>query len=326
MKLLIHPKIYLVLFLIFINLTLQAQKERYESAYNVLKEMLEEKREPDFKKALFTIENAWYNDSLSYTDFDNKIKTIADSCRLMIKRKGVVKFKTSGNWAIFMYMTKPMPENKNKPYQYDFEDFLGDKDYSNTFVTRILRDGKGTCLSLPLLYKCIAQDLQVEARLTIGPSHTWIRHTDEEGKWTNVELTSGQLPSDGVMITELNIRIEAIKSGAYFNPLTEKESIAFLLTQLALGYEKKFGQLDEFTEKCSDLSIQYYAPNVVAYMSKSNRLAYKLHDQKNLTKEEKEKTQTEYLAIQKKLLDMGADTISPKEYNNWVSSMQKRKE
>lgn len=317
-----------ILLLIFISTFTQniySQTEYYEKAFVVLKQMLEGTKEVDFKKALFTVENAWYNDSLNYSDFDSKIKVIADSCRKMVAKKGIERFKTSGNWAIFMYMTKPVPENNNQAYKYNFEDFLGDNDYSNTFVNRILKDGKGTCLSLPLLYKCIAQKLGIEAQLTIGPSHAWIRHTDEQGKWTNVELTSGQLPTDGVMITELNIKIEAIKSGAYFNPLTEKESIAFLLTQLAQGYEHKFKRLDYFTDKCSDLSIQYYAPNVIAYMCKSNHLAYVLQN-KNIDEKKRLKTKTEYLEIQKKLLDIGADTISPKEYNNWVSSMQNRKE
>jgi hypothetical protein len=182
-----------------------------------------------------------------------------------------------------MWMTQKVLENNNQPFHHDFTDCTGKENFTYTFVTRALQDHTGNCLSLFLLYKCLAQQVGVEACLALGPSHAWIRHPDEEGEWANVELTSGQLPSDGLMMTELGIGTEAIKSGAYFKVLTEQEAIAFLLTQLALGYEHKFGHLDAFTERCTDLSLAYSRPNVVAYMLKANHLARK--SQRLLTSE-----------------------------------------
>ncbi len=236
--------IEILLLFIGVSVTLTAQNENnFEEAFNELKGMLEDERPIDYTKALFSVENAWHNDTLSYSKFERELKDIAITCRVMIGNKGIQNYKTAGNWAIFMWMMKPVPENDNEPYSYNFEDFLGRSDYSNTFVTKLMTTQKGTCLSLPLFYKCLAKELEVEAKLTLGPSHAWIRHKDEEGKWVNVELTSGQFPSDGLMMTELGIKTEAVKSGAYFKPLSEIETIAFLLTILAQVYEDKTGAI-----------------------------------------------------------------------------------
>ena len=171
--------------------------------------------------------------------------------------------------------------------------------------------------------------MNVQAKLTIGPSHLWIRHLDEEGKWVNVELTSGQLPSDGLMMTELGINREAIKSGAYFKPLTERESIAFLLTQLAYSYQRKFGEYNGFTEKCADLSIEIYNANVMAYMLKSNKLAIDGQNeiaQKKPDEEKLEQIHKRYVSIQEKLKIFGATIIKAEDYNSWVNSMKSRKQ
>lgn len=316
-------RILLILFL-GISFSNFAQQEHYEKAYSELKSMLEDKTELNFKKALFTVENAWFDYKQNYSDFENEIAEIANVCKKMVGRKKLTNFKTANNWAIFMYLTQRIPENDSIPYSYDFEDFLGENKFNNTFVTRLTEDKKGNCLSLPLLYKCIAQDLKAEAKLTLGPSHAWIRHTDEKGKQINVELTSGQFPTDGILITELDIKREAIKTGAYFKPLTEKETIAFLLTQLALSYENKLGKFDEFTEKCVDLSIQYFEPNVIAYSIKMNKVAIEA-DKKQNNNENVTELHQKYIVYQNTLNQLGADTIEPEDYNKWVNKMKTRK-
>ncbi|MEB3800745.1 hypothetical protein INQ45_06575 [Flavobacterium columnare] len=299
-------------------------QEHYEKAYSDLNSMLNGKTELNFSKALFIVENAWYNNKLNYSDFDKQIDSIATLCQKMIDKKGLNNYKTASNWAIFMYMTQKVPENKQNPYSYDFEDFLGEKDFSSTFVTRILKYRKGNCLSLPLLYKSIAQKMNADAKLTLGPSHAWIRHIDEDENWANVELTSGQFPTDGILMTELDIKREAIQTGAYFKPLSEKETIAFLLTQLALGYQAKFDKLDDFTEKCSNLSINHFEPNVIAYSIKINKVSAEAIKKQQLNHDVLE-LHKQYVAYQKTLNNLGADNIKPEEYNKWINTMKNRK-
>jgi hypothetical protein len=89
----------------------------------------------------------------------------------------------------------------------------------------------------------------------------------------NLELTSGQIYQDQLIIDDMQIEQKAIQQGTYLKGLSDLETVAFLLTQLAQGYEKKFGKMDDFTDKCANLSILHYPPNAVAYMLKSNHMA-----------------------------------------------------
>ena len=169
--------------------------------------------------------------------------------------------------------------------------------------------------------------MDAQALLTLGPSHAWIRHEDETGKWTNVELTSGQFPSDGLMMTELGVGNEAIRSGAYGKELTEQQALAFMLTQLALGYQHKTGRWDAFTDKCADLSIRYFSPNVVAYMMKANRAtvqAQELTASNPAQKEKLELLHQQFELYQSKLRTLGAGSLTSESYNQWVKSMKTR--
>ena len=307
--------------------SVQAQTAPYEAAYVTLRSMLEKKQPLSFSKAVFTVENAWYDNKLSQADFDQQIAQLASLCQQMVAKKQLQAYRTSRNWAIFMLLSQKVPENNSKPYTYDFDDFTGNGNYAHTFVTRLLKDHKGNCLSLPLLYKCIAQQLGAQALLTLGPSHAWIRHVDETGKWTNVELTSGQFPSDGLMMTELGVTNEAIRSGAYGKELTEQQAMAFLLTQLALGYQHKTGRWDAFTDKCADLSIRYFTPNVGAYMIKANRAtvrAQKLAATNPAQQQQLKQLHQQFALYQTKLRTLGAGTLSSETYAQWVKSMKAR--
>jgi hypothetical protein len=305
----------------------RAQRVAYETAYGTLKLMLESKQAPSFSKAVFTVENAWYDNKLAQADFDRQLAQLAGLCQQMVAQKQLQAYRTSRNWAIFMLLTQQVAENEARPYAYDFEDFTGNGNYAHTFVTRLLKDRKGNCLSLPLLYKCLAQQLGTEARLTLGPSHAWIRHVDEKGNWTNVELTSGQFPSDGLMMTELGVSNEAIRSGAYGKELSEQEALSFMLTQLALGYQHKTGHWDAFTDKCADLSIRYFAPNVVAYMIKANRLTTQAQALLAAAPVQKDKltlVHQQFEACQAQLRKLGAGSLSSESYNQWINSMKAR--
>ena len=137
------------------------------------------------------------------------------------------------------------------------------------------------------------------------------------------------MPSDGLMMTELGIRRAAVSSGAYFKPLTEKESIAFLLTELGFSYARKFGIYDDFTEKCADLSLQYMSANILAYYLKSNKLAQQGKRYIRLEMFHSpflKVTHKEYVAIQTKLRELGESIIVDEDYSEWVNSMMARKE
>ena len=128
-----------------------AQTASYEAAYATLKAMLENKQPSNFSKAVFTVENAWFNNKLSQAEFDKQIAQLAALCQQMVAKRQLQAYRTSRNWAVFVLLSQKVLENDAKPYTYDFEDFTGNGDYAHTFVTRLLKDHKGNCLSLPLL-------------------------------------------------------------------------------------------------------------------------------------------------------------------------------
>jgi hypothetical protein len=105
------------------------------------------------------------------------------------------------------------------------------------------------------------------------------------------------------------------------------ETVAFLLTQLAQGYEKKFGKLDDFTDKCANLSILYYPPNAVAYTLKSNHMAARCQEIQKAGKktEEYEQKHKKYLEYEQRLEFLGAGTIDGESYVQWVRKMQSRR-
>lgn len=100
-----------ILLFILICPFVKADKAAYESAYLTLEAMLEGKETIDFKKAIFTVENAYYGNTMSYEEFDKGIKNLAHVCKGMIAKKQIQEYKTAGNWAIFMLMTQKIPEN-----------------------------------------------------------------------------------------------------------------------------------------------------------------------------------------------------------------------
>jgi hypothetical protein len=72
--------------------------------------------------------------------------------------------------AVFTYLKEPNALNNHQPYAYDFEDFSGQKDFSKMFVTKLLRTKKGNCLSFPLLYEILCDELGAKSYLALAPN------------------------------------------------------------------------------------------------------------------------------------------------------------
>ncbi len=153
----------------------------FRRAYEELERMLNSADSVDVARAAFVVEDAWYGGAhLDYDAYRARIRELAAGCRTLVKARGLAGYRTAGNWAIFAVMTDTTAGRRRR-YAYNFEDFLGHDDYASVFLTRLIASGQGNCVSLPLLYKVVADELGVEARLTLGPSHVWIRHIDERG-------------------------------------------------------------------------------------------------------------------------------------------------
>lgn len=124
--------------------------ENYENAFASLKEMLEGKKELSFKKAVFVTENAYYDNSFDYKNFDAFIKDLALIAKTFNNSYKLVNYQAKDsinfllNGAIFTLIkdTIRIVEGNDLglhlPFNYDFEDFCGAKDWGKTFVFKLL--------------------------------------------------------------------------------------------------------------------------------------------------------------------------------------------
>ena len=231
----------------------------FERAITELENMLSEKQPLNFKKAVFLIENAYYDGKLDWNDYNNEILRIKQILKNIIAKKNLQNLKTAGNWATFTFMSDSIPENNFRPYKYDYDNFLAENDEESRMVSRLLKMKKGNCVSLPYLYKILANEMNVEACLALVPMHVYIKHRDEKGDWWNLEMTSGTFSRSSFLMESFNVSEQAIKSGFIVKALSEKESIAFCISDLLNIYESKTGiYSNDFVRRCYTVGIKYF--------------------------------------------------------------------
>jgi hypothetical protein len=158
------------------------------------------------------------------------------------------------------------------PFQYDFEDFMGNKDWSKMFVTKLIETNSGNCHSLPFLYKILADEIGAKAYLALAPNHIYLKHRNKQIGWYNTELTSGTFPVDAWLAASGYITLDAIRSGIYMDSLSEKNSVALCLIDLAKGYERKFGTDSLFMLSCTDLALKHFPHYINALILKGETL------------------------------------------------------
>ena len=146
----------------------------YNKAYLELRDMLTGKQEKSMKRAVFLVEWAYERGNLNYEEYSNQIDQYVRSLQNFVKEKNVSQYKTAGNFALFEFFTKANKMNGYKSYTYDFEDFNGAKDWSKTFVTKLMRTHTGQCRSLPLFYKILSDELGTLSYLAFAPNHLYI--------------------------------------------------------------------------------------------------------------------------------------------------------
>lgn len=321
--------------LILIQFQLQAQskvsteqlhKQLYENAFNEMSQMLEGKKPISFKRAVFIMENAYLGNTWTYEKFNQQITAITSKLQQLIKERQFEKFKTAGNWAAFTYMTDSIQQNNFKPYTYDFDNFLPDKDPTVGFVTKVLTTNKGNCMSLPFLYKILTEETGASAWLALAPIHCYIKHKDEKGKWVNLEMTSGSFSRDEWIMQEAGVTVEQIKTGIYMNALSQKQSIALIMKDLASNYQFQFG-IGSFDLKVSETALKYYPTSVNLLMSKFEhyrQILLQARRQNNKILEE-QTNKTLYL-IDMRLIALAYKEPSKGDYENWVKENKKGKQ
>ena len=299
----------------------------YKDAFAEQLQMLKGQKPISFKRAVFLTENAYYNGQLNYQTFCNTISTTGQQLKNLIKQRGLEKYKTAANWAVYTYMTDSIPLNSYKPFTYDFVDFMGDKDWSKMFVTKLIKTKSGNCNSLPSYYKILCEEIGGSAYLALAPNHLYIKHIDEKGQWTNVELTNAGFPRDQWIIKEMAISVEAIRQGTYMTPLTQKQSIALAMFDLASAYQFQHGY-DTFVLKIANTALTYFPKCIPLLMTKANyyrTIGLAEMNKANPDNSFLKSNYTLYKQTLSKIDSLGYKEIPTELYEQWVQSVENEK-
>lgn len=299
---------------------------RYENAYRLIEAMLTDKCPLDFAEAVFAVENCLYDGTLDHTAYIAEIESIAVGIERMVASHAITAptRDMALNYALYIFYTEPCPLNGNHPFEYDQMSFMEDVGLTGGMVTHLLQTGKGTCHSLPYLYKIIADRVGAKAYIAIAPLHAYIRTQDAEGKWWNFETTTGTFSHSSFIMENFFVDERAIRSGLYMTNLTAKETFVQCLYDLLSIYDRKTGfYSNDFARKCYTLGLKYhYADNL--HVRQINDLKYQLDKKawhKGLRSDAEirkdEMLRGEYDYIQQKLKEleeMGYHAYTPEEY------------
>ncbi len=269
----------LVLFCGCVNLSCIAQDAnimRYQKAYQEMEDMLSGKQKMSIKRAVFMAEWAYLDGNLDYEkDFCQPIAKNVEFLKRFIAVNKLEKYKTAKQIALCDFFFRPWSGNGYTPFTYDYSKEFPEDDWHYQLVSRTLRCHKEQCRSLPWAYKLLAEELGAKAYLTHLPNHCFIMYKDEDDlfpeDWVNVELTSHQYVPTFWQKEHFEVKDSAIIVGTYLTPLTDEQTIACQLADLAFGYSKKYHVYDDFTLKCVDVALRYYPknPNAILIRGKS---------------------------------------------------------
>ncbi len=312
--------------------------------------MLNGKAPINFKKAVISVENAYYDGRLPVEMMEREIKRLA-ALALGYKQANAIayegrdreRFATYGS--VFKVMSDtvkvvfaPGDTLNHLPFTYDFEDIAGRHDWSKMFVSKLLRTGTGNCHSLPYLYKMVVEELGENTHLALAPKHVYIKHRSDMLGMYNTELTSGTFPIDAWLMASGYIHLEAIQNGLYMEALSDKQSIALCLVDLAQGYEHKYGMDDvRFILLCVEAALAHYPnyPNALLLQSEAlkavldqlaqQRQAAQTQAEKDSLQARHQKVLDHYTGLIKHIHTLGYRHMPEEMYLQWLASIKEQR-
>lgn len=311
----------------------------YRLAYNQLVEMLGPDSVFSLIKAVHLVENAYFDEKLSFKKFSAMISKESSLCNEIIKQEKLnPNDNTVKNYAIqklYSKDTKFSYKDLNtiktfKPLEYDFEDFRADKDWTKMFVTKLLLTGKGQCHSMPLLYLMLAEQLNAKAYLVLAPEHCYIEFPVGHGNLYNFETTQGKLVTDNAIMMSGFISSTAVKNRLYMDTLGKKELIALCLVDLEQGYINKYGY-DSLVISINNKILSIDPNNIQAMMMKADFKTYEFKYAVNKIGRPPVEKLSQYPDVYKLYQDMhqyydqvdnlGYQAMPPEAYQKWLQSL-----
>jgi hypothetical protein len=295
-------------------------------------------------RAVYIVENAWYENKYSYQDLQNRLTTEAKIIKQILKdekldgKKDMAlnyaiqkRFKQGGSF----YDPKAKTMRKASPFTYDFKDYMGKDDYRQMFVTKMLLSGKGQCHSLPLGYLMVAEQVGAKAWLAIAPQHYFVRFMDANGNLLNFETTSGSLVSNTWLTQSSYINAQALQNRTYLDTLSQRNLYAQMMADLLQGYLKKFN-FDGFAYQMQQRILQINPDNITALIIDAElkrQLAMEEIHRAGVPPEKDLPNYPQayhaYLAMQQamdRVDDLGYQDMPPDAYQAWLKSVETEKQ
>jgi len=323
----------------FGSLSDEAGTGHYYSAYNEINSMLEGNSPLNLKRAVFVTENAYYGNQYIYDEFSDALKEDVRLIDLKIDEEKLDREDNiTKNMMIFRYIvdTLRIKDKKNTyahlPITYNYDDYESKKSFDSHFVIKLMQSGKGQCVSMPMYYLLLAEEISANAYLSYSPKHTFIKIQNENEVWYNLELTCKGILSDAHYMNNSYIKAEALRNRIYLEPMDKKNVIASMLIELAGSYYTKYG-LDDFYLKCAETALQYMDNQSsglllkAAYQTRLTLFLAHLLDAKN-PEEIKEKSPEAYkhhermLALYKQVDDTGYEELPNEIYADWLGYIE----
>lgn len=307
----------------------------YQNAFEQLKQMKVDSF--SLKKATFLIENAFYDNTKSYKEFERIISNTTQFIKDVIADQNLdVKNDIDKNQVLFAFMTDTLSVGgkTHYPYNYDFNDYMGQKNWDNMFVHKLMATNSGQCNSLPRYYLILAEELQTESYLALAPRHSFVRFKDLDGEWYNAELTSKAIMSDQFMVESGYIKSEAVLNKSYLTAQSKRQLMSQLLNDLASGYISKFGY-DAFIKEIIDKSLELNPEGINANVHK---IRYQYAEINFVVRQLGVKNEQELMRYPKlvkmhealkqqelKLRSLGFEVMPKKRYEAWLKGLEKEK-
>lgn len=317
------------------------KSQTYRKAYAELSQL-----NPDsfsVTRAAFITENAWYDNKYTFDAFQKRMELEAKIIKGILKKE---KLKENDEVALNYAIQKRFREGgqfydpKSKTYKqavplkYDFNDIMGEKDYSQLFATKMLITGKGQCRSLPLVYLMIAEKLGAKAWLSMAPQHSFVKFADKRGNLFNFEATNGNVVSTSWLHQSGYITAAALKNKVFLDTLSQRHLYAQFLADLLQGYLNKF-RYDDFAENLKERILSINPNNLTALMVDANlkrSYALQLIKQAGMPKEgELDQYPAAYqaylnmLAAFQRIDDTGYQDMPNEAYQRWLKSFEQEK-
>ncbi len=240
--------------------------EKYKSAQDKIKNMLNGNTALSLQDAYYYCENAYGQSFLGYTEYKN---IVAENAKFITTWLMENKYDITNSEAIHygiqkflsdtLYIHSSNSVKGHLPYYYDYIDATGLVNKQNYFVTKTIATGGGQCHTMPVLYLILAETLNIEAFEAYNPRHTFIRFVNASGTIVNYEATIDKFLPDQFYLETLPVMAKSMKNNIYINTLDKKHSIATILYELGVNYIQEHGITDlSFVQECMKIADTHF--------------------------------------------------------------------